>query len=247
MTHLDDVVITIDGPAGTGKSTVAKGLADRLGLDFLDTGAMYRAAAAILLESGLLACLDADLAQAIAAIAQADIHFDWSGDPPRVIVYRPERAAFEAIDQRIRTPDVNRLVSKVAGYPEVREHMVRKQQIIAQQHPRLVSEGRDQGSVVFPRAAVKFYLDASPNVRASRRTEQLRAEGHDVDESAVLREIIERDRSDENRSVGPLRCPEDALRVDTSGLEIDEVITTLERVSRERLAGAGHAGEGARR
>jgi len=221
------IIITIDGPAGTGKSSVARALARRLGLDFLDTGAMYRAAAAIVIDRGLPR---QDVAQIVKVIAAADIRFDWSGDPPQILAWdRP-------IDRRIRDADVTAIVSDIASIPELRRHMVAKQRLIAEQHRRLVTEGRDQGSVVFPDAAIKFYLDADAAVRARRRAEQLLAAGVEVDETSLLGEIVARDRSDSSRAAGPLVCPADAVRVETSALNFDQVVDELETQSRERVA-----------
>jgi CMP/dCMP kinase len=221
------IIITIDGPAGTGKSSVARALARRLGLDFLDTGAMYRAAAAIVIDRALPR---QDAAQIVRVIASADIRFDWSNDPPQILAWdRP-------VDRRIRDADVTAIVSDIASIPELRRHMVAKQRLIAEQHRRLVTEGRDQGSVVFPDAAIKFYLDADPAVRARRRAEQLAVAGVAVDEAALLREITDRDRSDSSRVSGPLVCPTDAVRVDTSDLNFDQVVDELEDQSRERVA-----------
>lgn len=220
------IVITIDGPAGTGKSSVARALARRLGLDFLDTGAMYRAAAAIVLDQDLPR---SDAYAVAAAVATGDIRFDWTADPPRIMAFdRP-------VDQRIRDADVTAIVSEIAGIPEVRREMVERQRQIAQEHRRLVTEGRDQGSVVFPDAPVKFYLDADASVRARRRAEQLRAAGAAVDEPALQREIEDRDSSDSRRPVGPLTCPADAIRVNTSNLAFEQVVNTLEDLVRERV------------
>jgi len=129
-------IITIDGPAGTGKSSVARLLASRIGLDFLDTGAMYRAAAAIVLDQHLD---PTDTDAIVARVADADLHFDWQADPPTILAW------LKPIDDRIRDTDVTAIVSEIASIGALREHMVRKQRIIAAQHPRLVSEGRDRG------------------------------------------------------------------------------------------------------
>jgi len=220
LPHGRPIIVTIDGPAGTGKSSVARTLAARLGLDFLDTGAMYRAAAAVVIDRGIDR---ADHVSVVREVESAEIRFDWSTDPPEVLAWG------RSMSGRIRAADVTRVVSPIAGIAPLREVMVRKQRAIAQQHPRLVTEGRDQGSVVFPHAAVKFYLDASPEVRCRRRSEQLRAAGIEPDTGALLREIVERDRSDSSRSDGPLICPDDAERVDTSGLNFEQVVTHLER------------------
>lgn len=229
------IVITIDGPAGTGKSTVARQLAGRLGIDFLDTGAMYRAATAIMLDDGID---PGDHGAIVARVTDADLHFDWSTDPPAMLAWG------EPLDHRIRDPDVTASVSGVSTIGALRRHMVRKQQIIAHQHPRLVTEGRDQGSVVFPEADVKFYLDAKPEVRAQRRAEQHRAAGREVDERSLLAQILERDRIDSTRADGPLTCPEDAIVIDTSDLDIDGVVSVMERAVLARVGALRNAGEG---
>jgi cytidylate kinase len=220
-------IITIDGPAGTGKSSVARELARRIGLDFLDTGAMYRAAAAIVIDHAIDR---ADTDAIVAKVAGADLHFDWTADPPAIMAWDIP------LDRRIRDADVTAIVSPIAAIGRLREHMVRKQRIIAHQHPRLVSEGRDQGSVVFPDACVKFYLDADAAVRAKRRADQLRADGRDADEAALLAEILERDRSDSARKDGPLICPDDAVVIDTSRMTRDQVVERLEDEVRVRIA-----------
>lgn len=214
------IVITIDGPAGTGKSSVARALARQLGLDFLDTGAMYRAAAAICIDNAIDIN---DHAAVVARTAAADLHFDWTRDPPTILAHGVP------IDHRIRQKDVTEVVSPLASIKELREHMVRKQRLIGQQHPRLVTEGRDQGSVVFPDAAVKFYLDASADVRARRRAEQMVAMGSAADLGAITAEILERDRSDSSRADGPLMCPGNAICVDTSDMQFQQVVDTLHR------------------
>lgn len=220
-----EIIITIDGPAGTGKSTVARRLAQRLGLDFLDTGAMYRAAAAILIDRQID---EEEIGELVSTVIGADLHFDWSQDPPTILAWDTP------IDHRIRSDDVTAKVSFVATIGELRTHMVRKQRIIFAQHPRLVTEGRDQGSIVFPDAPVKFYLDAKPEVRAKRRIEQLDL-GESVSLEEMSRRIQERDQVDSTRKDGPLICPDDAVVIDTSSLTIDGVIDEMERVVRERL------------
>lgn len=224
------LIITIDGPAGTGKSSVARALARRLGLEFLDTGAMYRAAAALALDAGLG---PNHVAEVCDLIAKADLHFDWTRDPPEIL------ASGRSLMERIRDSDVTALVSPLAGIAALREHMVKKQRIIGSQHPRLVAEGRDQGSVVFPDADVKFYLDADPRVRAARRADQLRASGIDADETVLLGDIIARDRSDRSRAVGPLVQPRDAVIVDTSPYTFDQVVDRLEQAVRGRVGQTG--------
>lgn len=220
------LIITIDGPAGTGKSSVARALAARLGVKFLDTGAMYRAAAAIVLDEGLDVSDHKGVAE---AVERHDLHFDFGQDPPELL------CSGKSVMARIRDSDVTKIVSPIAGIRELRQDMVQKQRQIALAQPRLVAEGRDQGSVVFPDADVKFYMDASPAVRARRRAEQLRESGRPADEAMLEREIIERDRSDSERVVGPLVCPADATRVDTSAMTFEEVVNTLEAFVRRHM------------
>lgn len=210
------LIITIDGPAGTGKSSVAQELASRLGVKFLDTGAMYRAAAAITIDEGLP--LD-DPAALVAAIERHSMHFDFDQTPPELL------CSGRSMMNRVRAADVTRVVSPIAGIPELRRELVQKQRQIAVQYPRLVAEGRDQGTVVFPDADVKFYLHASARVRAERRARQLNAPER-ADE--IERDIIARDQCDEGRSDGPLKRPPDAHDVDTSDLAFEQVVAALE-------------------
>jgi cytidylate kinase len=223
------VIITIDGPAGTGKSTVAHLLAQRLGLEFLDTGSMYRAAAMIAIEQRIAPDDGAGLA---AAVARADMHFDWRDNPPRLMI--GERTA----GLRIRDMDVSGIVSIVAAQREVREVLVKAQRRIAAQHPRLVTEGRDQGSVVFPDAPLRFYLTADAQVRADRRMAQLAAAGRPVDRSRVIRDIHERDLLDRTRPDGPLIRPAGAVDVNTGDGDVEYIVTRMEAIARERLPDA---------
>ncbi len=223
------VIITIDGPAGTGKSTVAHLLARRLGLDFLDTGAMYRAAALVALEEGLD---PADGPSVAEAVHRRNPHFDWRTDPPRIMIGERD------VSRRIRELDVSEIVSIVAARPEVRRVLVEHQRRIAEAHPRLVTEGRDQGSVVFPDAGLRFYLDADVEVRAARRADQLVRAGMTVDHDRIVQDILERDRLDTERQDGPLIKPEGAVEVDTGRRTAEQVVEELERVCREHFAPA---------
>lgn len=229
------LIIAIDGPAGTGKSTVARLLAKRLGLEFLDTGAMYRAAAAIAID----AQVNLNNAEEIVRrTSEADLHFDWSTDPPTL------RAFGKSIMHRLRDADVSAAVSPVSGLAALRRLMVETQRRIGEAHPRLVSEGRDQGSVVFHDADVKFYMSASPRVRAERRAEQLRSLGRGADVDKIERELMERDERDSSRPVAPLVCPPDAIRVDTSRMGETEVVDHLESLVRRHLTEASVDGAG---
>ncbi len=224
--QLPPVVITIDGPAGTGKSTVAHLLAQRLGLEFLDTGAMYRTAALIALESGI----EPDDGERLAtAVAGANMHFDWRASPPALIL------GDRVVGPRVRDMDVSGIVSIVAAQRQVRQVLVEAQRRIAQQHPRLVSEGRDQGSVVFPDAPVRFFLTADAGVRADRRMAQLETSGKPVDRARVIRDIHERDLLDRTRPDGPLIRPPGAIDINTGDGDADYVVSRMEQVAREQL------------
>jgi cytidylate kinase len=212
------LIITIDGPAGTGKSTVAHRLAERLGIEYLDTGSMYRTSALVAIQRDLDPSDGPALA---AAIEAASMQFDWNVSPPTIHVDG------EDVSDRIRSMDVSSTVSEVARQQAVRTVLVERQRQIALEHPRLVTEGRDQGSVVFPDAAVRFFLHADPVVRARRRVEQLAAKGQDVDLDAVTADIEQRDRIDSTRSDGPLIRPEGAIDLDTSEMSIDQVVEAM--------------------
>ncbi len=227
---LPAVIITIDGPAGTGKSTVAHQLAKRLGLEFLDTGAMYRAAALVALDAQIDPTDGATLASALDTI---DLHFDWTTDPPQLLLDDRD------ISQRIRDLDVSEIVSIVAGQPQLRQKLVGHQRRIAEAHPRLVSEGRDQGSVVFPEADLRFFLNADIAIRIERRVLQLAHAGKQVSRDRIEREILTRDRLDESRDDGPLIQPEGAIVVDTGNYSVDQVVTKLASIAIQQLQDAG--------
>lgn len=212
------MIITIDGPAGTGKSSVALAVAERLGFDFLDTGAMYRALglAALRREANL------DDARELAFVAKhSTIEFDWLKHPPGVLL------SGEPVGHLLRGGEATRAASYVAAVPAIREMLVQQQKRIGAQRPNLVTEGRDQGSVVFPAAELKFFLDASPAERARRRVAQLRHRGEIVDYNEVLGQIVARDHRDRSRAVGPLVIPPDAAVIDTTALTQDQVVEAI--------------------
>jgi len=223
------LIITLDGPAGAGKSTVAWRLAKKLGLEFLDTGAMYRGLSAKCVERGIDPATED---YAVVELARnSDFRFDWTQDPPRLHVGGTD------VTDRLRDSDVTGQVSEVAAIPGVRQVMVREQRRMGDEHPRLVTEGRDQGSVVFPQAEVKFYLDATPTIRAQRRAEQLRAAGKKVDLELIRERILDRDQKDSNRKDAPLICPKDAHRIDTSEMTLDQVVEMLHGLTHKTPAG----------
>jgi cytidylate kinase len=164
-------------------------------------------------------------------VAEAGLRFDWAIDPPAVLVDG------EDVSVEIRGMDVSAVVSVVAAQPAVRAVLVEQQRSIAAEHSRLVSEGRDQGSVVFPDASVRFYLDADVDVRARRRVAQLVAAGQAVDHDQVIEDILQRDRRDATRTDGPLMRPPGAVMMDTGDADAEAVVTRLESVVREQLPG----------
>jgi cytidylate kinase len=212
------MIVTIDGPAGAGKSTIAKMLADRLGFQFLDTGAMYRAVT----WAALKRRVDLNDQRSVAAIAaKTEIRFVKN----RVIVNGHD------VTSEIRTPYVTAHVSEIADNPDVREHMVMLQREIASSG-NFVCEGRDQGTVAFPNAECKIYLTATSAERARRRYEQLVAAGQDVQLGDVLEKQIQRDWRDKSRPVGRLEKAHDAVEFATDGMSPDEVADALEEITR---------------
>jgi len=217
------MIVTIDGPAGAGKSTAAKRLARRLGFAFLDTGATYRAMTLKAMRSGTAL----DDASALTRLAGGtDLKLVPEGDRTRVFVDGEE------VTDAIRAPEVTANVRHLASAPDVRGVLVEVQRRIgrALSGSGLVTEGRDQGTVVFPDADVKVFLHADVGVRARRRTAELRDQGRPADEDEIREQIEARDRSDRTREVGPLTEPNGAVRIDSSEMSIDEMVDTLERI-----------------
>lgn len=203
-------IIAIDGPAGSGKSTVGRALARHLGLDYLDTGAMYRSVTFAAIRRGI----DPSEAEVLGRIV-TDIELDVG----------PESVKVDGVDAtiEIRGPEVSRAVSIVAANPVVRVEMVRRQREWAQRHGGGVIEGRDIGSVVFPEAELKVYLTADPEVRAQRRSKEVT----DLDYETVAADIARRDALDQGREESPLIEADGALLVDTSGLTVEEIVRVI--------------------
>lgn len=217
------MIVTIDGPAGAGKSSVARALAARLGFRFLDTGAMYRTVAL----AGIRAGLDLADETALAELAR------------RVVIDVDEGRVLldgEDVSHAIRTFDVTSKTRFAANNPAVRIHLVALQRQAAADG-NYVTEGRDQGSVVFPRATCKIFLTASPEERARRRWLELSARGETVSQAEVLAKQIARDANDAGRNIGPLLQAKDAVEFVTDGLSPEEVVDRLERLVRQRMTG----------
>lgn len=219
-------IITIDGPAGSGKSTVGRLLAQRLGYLYLDTGAMYRALAWKALRCGI----PLDDEEALARLAE-ESRIVLSGDPQALRV----SIDGEDVTEEIRAPEISRAASLIATLASVRRAIVAQQQEMGRAGG-VVLEGRDTGTVVFPDADVKFFLDARLEVRARRRFEQERARGQEVTFEQTLWETAERDRRDEERAASPLRRAPDAVYIDSSDLNVEQVVQRMLEVIRKRLS-----------
>lgn len=210
-------VVAIDGPAGSGKSTMARMLAETLGAVMIDTGAMYRAATALALEAGV----DPHDEAATARVSEGmSVEFIPGPHGQRVMVNGADWT------RRIREADVNAAVSHVAAHPVIRERMTELQRAMGR-HGRVVMDGRDIGTHVFPGAAFKFFLVASDRTRAGRRHAELADAGMAADAGAVLNNIRERDRIDSSRAAAPLRRAPDAVEIDTSNMNVDEVLQRM--------------------
>lgn len=218
------MIVAIDGPAASGKSTVARAVAERLGAHYLDTGAMYRAIALAALRSGIT--LDAE--EQVAALARRSvIKFVHEQDAP---IPTATLLDGEDVTAAIRTPQVDEAVSSVARLGQVREALVSQQRRIAQQTGTIVLEGRDIGTVVFPAAEVKVFLTASPGERSRRRHAEMAARGHEVAEETVLTNLTRRDHADSSRLTAPLASAADAIIIDTTGMTVSEVVAQVARL-----------------
>ncbi|KUH95505.1 (d)CMP kinase [Mycobacterium sp. IS-1556] len=225
---MTDLVVAVDGPAGTGKSTVSRGLARALHARFLDTGAMYRIVTLAVLRAGV-DVVDADAVAATAAAAELAVGYD----PDEDCSYLDG----EDVSTEIRGDAVTKAVSAVSAVPAVRTRLVDVQRALAAGEGSVVVEGRDIGTVVLPDADVKIFLTASAEERARRRNEQNKVAGLADDYEAVLADVKRRDHLDSTRAVSPLRPADDAVVVDTSTMTQPEVIEHLKRLVLER-AGA---------
>ncbi|ARP50410.1 cytidylate kinase [Ruminococcaceae bacterium CPB6] len=219
------IQIAIDGPAGAGKSTIARKVAAQLGFLYVDTGALYRAVALHVLRAGAVA---ADTAAVTALLPSAHISLRYENGLQEVYLQG------ENVSEEIRTPQVSRAVSAVSAIPEVREFLFGLQQQLAREN-NVIMDGRDIGTVVLPQAQVKIFLTASPEDRAQRRFQEMQGKGQAVSYETVLADIRKRDEQDTHRAVAPLKQAADAVRVDTTGNTLEESVTRLSRFIRKKL------------
>jgi cytidylate kinase len=218
------LIIAIDGPSGAGKSTVGKNLAKRLGYLYIDTGAMYRAVALKVKESNINSNDETALSLLVSSIR---ILFVNDGGENRILCNG------EDITLAIRSPEVSHMASEISKNGIVREAMVRMQREMGR-GGGVVLEGRDIGTVVFPDADVKFYLDADPEERGRRRYSELAEKGVEVDFKKTLKEVVERDQNDMRRSLSPLKKAEDAIFIDSTCRSIEEIVGEMCRIAIEK-------------
>ncbi len=208
------MVITIDGPAGSGKSTVAKIVAKELGFLYLDTGAIYRALGYLALSKGI-DLNDED--KVVKLIDEMELDIKIQEGSQRIYLNK------EDISEKIRTEEIGMAASTVSKHPKVRKALLDLQRRFALKN-NLVAEGRDTGTVVFPEAKVKIFLTATPEVRAKRRLKELKEKGMHVNYNEILESILKRDRQDSERETAPLKPADDAVIIDTSELTVEEVV-----------------------
>lgn len=216
--------IAIDGPAGAGKSSIAKAVAQELGFVYMDTGAMYRAIGLLFDAQPVFPQTESEIG---ALCDKADITIRYEDGTQHVYL------GDEDVSEKIRTEKAGNTASYVSTFPAVRKKLVALQQKLSESMD-VVMDGRDIGTVVLPNADLKIFMDADPKIRAQRRVDQLKAKGETPDFDLVLKDLIERDEQDRNRAVSPLVQAEDAVYLDTSYLNMNEVIQAVLKLYRER-------------
>ncbi len=219
-------VITIDGPSGAGKGTVARIVAEQLGWNLLDSGAIYRVLAVATQHHHVSLDEEEPL---IPMAAHLDVQFEISSQGESTVILEGEN-----VTNTIRTEEIGSLASQIAAFPRVREALLRRQRAFSES-PGLVADGRDMGTIVFPKAPVKIFLTASAEERAERRFNQLKEKGFDVKIGRLLDDIRQRDERDRNREVAPLVPAEGALIVDSTDLSIQEVVNKILSFTNEKL------------
>ena len=218
--------IAIDGPAGAGKSTMAKTLAKELGFYYVDTGAIYRTVAYFM---DLLGVIPKDVDGVERYIDELTIEIEYDEDGAQHMIMNGMDVSGD-----IRTQDISQKASLVSAHAVVRDVLLDMQRDVARKH-NVIMDGRDIGSVVLPKADVKIFLTASPEVRADRRTKELIAKGQKANYETVLKEIIQRDYQDTHRPIAPLKMCRDSIKLDTSEMSIEEVIAEMRRIVKEKI------------
>ena len=221
------ISIAIDGPAGAGKSTIARHLAKDLGYYYVDTGAIYRTVAYFFDLWGV-SPKDADAVRRY--IDELTVGIEYDGEGVQHMIMNGMDVTGD-----IRTQDIAQKASLVSAYPEVREMLLDMQRDIARRH-NVIMDGRDIGTVVLPKATVKIFLTASPEVRANRRTQELKAKGQKANYEQILKEIQQRDYQDTHRDIAPLKMAKDSVKVDTSDLDIDGVVAAIKEIIAKKVA-----------
>lgn len=220
------VAIAIDGPAGAGKSTIAKRVAEELNFMYVDTGALYRAVALCAIQKNI----EPDDSQRVSEmLSEIKVQLAFN--------YRFEKVVLldgKDVSSRIRTPEVSMAASKISALPQVRAYLLDLQRDIAKEN-NVIMDGRDIGTVVLPDARVKIFLTASPQVRAERRYKELSEKGADVSFDEVLRDVNERDYNDSHRKTAPLKPAEDSVFVDTTDLDFEQSVEKIISVIKERI------------
>ena len=219
------VAIAIDGPAGAGKSTIARKLAEKTGYIYVDTGALYRTVALSISKNGIN---PQDVPAVVEHIGKISVDIKYIDGEQRVILNG------EDVSNLIRTPEVSMMASTTSAIPEVRAFLLGLQRKLAKEH-NVVMDGRDIATVVLPDAKVKIFLTASPEVRAKRRYDELISKGQNVEFSDVLADLIKRDEQDMTRAVAPLKPSDESVIVDTSELDLDGAVLAMENVVKRRI------------
>ena len=220
------IAIAIDGPAGAGKSTIARLAARELGYIYVDTGALYRAIGLAARRSGIAS---SDSAAVIALLDEITVELAFNDAHEQIVLLNGED-----VSGLIRTPEISMMASAVSAIPEVRAFLLELQRDMARRN-NVIMDGRDIGTVVLPDAQIKIFLSASPECRARRRYDELVAKGMDVDYDDVLKDVVDRDYADSHRAVAPLKPAEGAVMVDTSWQSQDESVAYLVGIMKERL------------
>ncbi len=220
------MIIAIDGPVGSGKSTIAKLVAEKLGFTYIDTGAMYRAVALKILKTKI----PLKVSEIVKMMENTKIDLVQTEGGLKVYLDG------EDVSEEIRTEEVAKLASQIARYGEIRKRLVQLQRELGQRAKNVVIEGRDTGTVIFPDAELKIFLTADPEERAKRRYKQLKEKGFEVSLEHLIEKVKERDKMDTERKESPLKPAEDSIIVDTTNMSIEEVVEFIINKAKERMA-----------